>query len=99
MINRRYARVLWNAVRERHFTNEATLKGFEPTFEISQRCTISAQPCAILRVTSETVNQPVCIAQNNALPVSEIVRKAKDAKQQFAGLVSQTLFEGVRARD
>ena len=59
-----------------------------PTFEISQRCTISAQPCAILRVTSETANQPVCIAQNNALPVAEIVRKAEDAKQQFAGLVS-----------
>src|SRR6476661_400285 len=60
MINRRYTRVLWNTVRERHFTNEATLTGFEPTFEISQRCTISAQPCAVLRATSEAANQPVC---------------------------------------
>jgi hypothetical protein len=38
----------------------ATLTGFEPAFEISRCCVISAQMCDRLRVTRENANWPVC---------------------------------------
>ena len=38
----------------------ATLTGFEPTFEISRYCAISAQICSRLRVRGKNAGQPLC---------------------------------------
>jgi len=55
----------------------ATLTGFEPTSEISLICAITAQAAVISVLTALCENERFSrIAQNNAVRVSEFVRKA-----------------------